>query len=105
MRPFQHRELEEVSAERIFHALSEPVRVEIVRRLAIDGEASCGALDRGRPKSSMSHHFRVLRAAGLVHSRAEGTTHINRLRREELELRFPGLLNALLRATAPVERT
>ncbi len=105
MRAFQHPQLEEVSAEQLFHALSDPVRVEIVRRLAAEGEASCGALDRGRPKSSMSHHFRVLRAAGLVHTRPEGTMHMNRLRRDELDRRFPGLLDALLRAAElPVSR-
>lgn len=51
----------------------------------------------------MSHHFRVLRAAGLVHTRTEGTTHMNRLRREELEARFPGLLEVMLRATSPAD--
>lgn len=50
----------------------------------------------GRPKSSMSHHFRVLRDAGLVHTRNVGTTHMNSLRRDELESRFPGLLASVL---------
>ncbi|ELQ08740.1 ArsR family transcriptional regulator, partial [Pseudomonas fluorescens BRIP34879] len=47
-------------------------------------------------KSSMSHHFRVLRDAGLVHTRSVGTTHMNSLRRDELETRFPGLLASIL---------
>ncbi|CAH0323095.1 ArsR/SmtB family transcription factor [Pseudomonas mediterranea] len=59
-------------------------------------EATCGELDGGRPKSSMSHHFRVLRDAGLVHTRNVGTTHMNSLRRDELESRFPGLLASVL---------
>jgi DNA-binding transcriptional ArsR family regulator len=60
------------------------------------GEASCGELDGGRPKSSVSHHFRVLRDAGLVYTHNIGTTHINQLRRDDLQQRFPGLLAAIL---------
>jgi DNA-binding transcriptional ArsR family regulator len=82
--------------ERLLYALSDPVRLEIVRGLAAVPEASCGELDGGRPKSSMSHHFRVLRDAGLVHTRNVGTTHMNSLRSEELNLRFPGLLDCVL---------
>jgi DNA-binding transcriptional ArsR family regulator len=44
----------------------------------------------------MSHHFRVLRDAGLVHTRNVGTTHMNSLRSQELNLRFPGLLDCIL---------
>ena len=100
VRSFQHPRIEEVSAEQVFHALSDPVRIGIVRQLAALGEASCGALDGGRPKSSISHHFRVLRSAGLVRSWPQGTTHMNQLRRDELDRRFPGLLDAILHATA-----
>ena len=66
MRPFKHPNPDDFVLERVLYALSDPVRLEIVRRLAEVGEASCGELDGGRPKSSMSHHFRVLRDAGLV---------------------------------------
>jgi len=76
--------------------LSDPVRLDIVRRLGRLGEASCGELDGGRPKSSVSHHFRVLRDAGLVFTNNVGTTHINTLRSKELQARFPGLLDAIL---------
>jgi DNA-binding transcriptional ArsR family regulator len=62
------------------------------------GEASCAAVDFGRPKSSMSHHFRVLRDAGLVRTRNEGVAHVNALRREDLDRRFPGLLDAVIAA-------
>jgi DNA-binding transcriptional ArsR family regulator len=84
----------------MFHALSDPVRLDIVRRLAATPEASCNALNAGRPKSSMSHHFRVLRGAGLIRTHAQGTTHVNALRRTELDARFPGLIDALLGAIA-----
>ncbi len=58
--------------ERLLHALGDPVRLGIVRQLARDGESSCAALDGGRSKSTMSHHFRVLREAGLVETRNVG---------------------------------
>lgn len=75
------------------------MRMEIVRRLALLGEATCGELDGGRPKSSVSHHFRVLRDSGLIHTTNIGTTHMNRLRRAEMEARFPGMLEAILSQT------
>lgn len=96
MRPFKHPAPEDFVLERVLHALSDPVRLEVVQRLADVAEASCGDLDGGRPKSSMSHHFRVLRDAGLVCSYAAGTTHMNSLRRREMDARFPGLLEAIL---------
>ncbi|AOE78906.1 MULTISPECIES: ArsR/SmtB family transcription factor [Pseudomonas] len=96
MRAFKHPPLEDLTLERLLYALSDPVRLEIVRCLAGVPEATCGELDGGRPKSSMSHHFRVLRDAGLVHTRSAGTTHLNSLRAEVLEERFPGLLQSIL---------
>ncbi|WP_185265776.1 ArsR/SmtB family transcription factor [Halopseudomonas xiamenensis] len=96
MRPFKHPHPDDFVLERVLYALSDPVRLEIVRHLAQVAEASCGELDGGRPKSSMSHHFRVLRDSGLVCTYGVGTTHMNSLRRADLESRFPGLLQAIL---------
>ena len=96
MRPFRHPPASDLILERVLYALSDPVRLEIVQRLAEVSEASCGELDGGRPKSSMSHHFRVLRDAGLVMTKSVGTTHMNSLRRSDLDARFPGLLDAIL---------
>jgi DNA-binding transcriptional ArsR family regulator len=96
MRAYTHPDPESFELERILYALSDPVRLEIVRHLAGVAEATCGELDGGRPKSSVSHHFRVLRDSGLVHTRNVGTTHMNSLRGEELDARFPGLLGAIL---------
>lgn len=96
MRAFKHPLPTELTLERLLYALSDPVRLEIVRCLSSVSEATCGELDGGRPKSSMSHHFRVLRDAGLVHTRNIGTTHMNSLRADELDARFPGLLRSIL---------
>ncbi|ONG54990.1 transcriptional regulator [Pseudoroseomonas deserti] len=98
MAAMKHPEASEFRLEKVLHALSDGVRLGIVRQLAAEGEASCGALDGGRPKSSVSHHFRVLREAGLVRTTTFGVTHMNSLRRAELDARFPGLLAAVLAA-------
>jgi DNA-binding transcriptional ArsR family regulator len=82
----------------ILHALSDPVRLRIVSQLADGGERTCGSLEVPVSKSTCSHHFRVLREAGVVAQRADGKCRFNRLRADELERRFPGLLNAVLQA-------
>jgi len=96
MAAMKHPEASELQLEKVLHALSDSLRLAIVRQLAAQGVASCAALDAGRPKSTMSHHFRVLREAGVVRTRTEGVTHMNELRREDLDSRFPGLLAAVL---------
>ncbi len=92
--------------ESVLNALGDPIRLGIVRQLAREGECSCAALDGGRSKSTMSHHFRVLRDAGLLQMRSQGTTHINSLSRSAVDAAFPGLLAAILTARAePVDPT
>ncbi|MDA0184107.1 helix-turn-helix domain-containing protein [Solirubrobacter phytolaccae] len=95
---FEEPDLEAVSLAAIMAALSDPVRVAIVRELAVRGESSCGACDVGVSKATRSHHFKVLREAGLTRTRAEGTHRLVALRRDEVESRFPGLLVAVLAA-------
>lgn len=81
------------------YALSDPTRLEIVGRLAnASRKLTCGELDLNRPKSSMSHHFKILRAAGLVETLIEGTEHMNALRVAEIEQKFPGVLQSVLTA-------
>jgi DNA-binding transcriptional ArsR family regulator len=79
-------------------ALSDPVRVAIVRELDVRGEASCGACDVGVSKATRSHHFKVLREAGLTRTRIVGTALYVTLRRDELDARFPGLIAAILQS-------
>lgn len=95
---FDEPDLDAVTLAAMMAALSDPVRVAIVRELAVRGEASCGACDVGVSKATRSHHFKVLREAGLTRTRAEGTHRYVALRRDEVELRFPGLLVAVLAA-------
>lgn len=88
------------SLDRVLHALGDPVRLGIVRQLARDGESSCAALNGNRSKSTMSHHFRVLREAGLVQTRNQGVTHMNTLCRDTIDARYPGLLSAVIQGCA-----
>ena len=81
----------------VLYALSDEIRMGIVKQLAAKGEQACGVFEVDRPKSSLSHHFRVLRESGIVATRRDGKTLLNTLRREDLEARFPGLLKAVLR--------
>jgi DNA-binding transcriptional ArsR family regulator len=102
MRQIKHPSLDQVELTDIMYALSDPTRLEIVGRLSNAGrKMTCGELDLNRPKSSMSHHFKILRAAGLVETLIEGTEHLNALRVEEIEQKFPGVLPAVLRSLDP----
>src|SRR3954449_7188703 len=86
----------------VMAALSDPARVAIVRVLAAEGERTCGTFDLGLSKATRSHHFKVLREAGLTHTRAEGTHRHISLRDDDVEALFPGLLDAV-RAAAEAE--
>jgi DNA-binding transcriptional ArsR family regulator len=95
-----HPEPAEIELPAVLHALSDPVRLQIVTELAgADAERTCGSLELPVAKSTCTHHFKVLREAGVIRQRQEGTTRLTSLRREDLEARFPGLLATVLRAT------
>jgi len=102
MRSPKHPSREEISLSQVLHALSDPTRLQLVRCLSeSSAEQQCGALYNSLSKSTLSHHFKVLRAAGVILSRPEGTRFMNSLRSEDLDARFPGLLDAVLHATEP----
>lgn len=96
MRLLYHPDRKDISLEGVLYALGDPVRLKIVKRLAIKGEQPCAALDFAVAKSTMSHHYKVLRESGVIYCRKEGTQHLNSLRREDLEALFPGLLDVVL---------
>ncbi|MFC5801370.1 ArsR/SmtB family transcription factor [Streptomyces formicae] len=95
-----HAHPDEVAVQTALAALADPVRLRLIRELAGSAEwtRSCGSFDVPVGKAALSHHFAVLRAAGLVEQRDEGPKRVNRLRREEFDVRFPGLLALVLRA-------
>jgi DNA-binding transcriptional ArsR family regulator len=104
MMRFTHPNLNDVPLASVLHALSDPTRLAIVRRLDQDfggtgeGLACNCAVPEELPRATMSNHFTTLRSAGLIESRKQGTMVINRLRRDEIDRRFPGLLEAVLSA-------
>jgi DNA-binding transcriptional ArsR family regulator len=86
----------------VLQALSDPVRLEIVRQLAENEDGRglrCHQLRIPVSKSTGSHHLKTLSKAGITVEQAEGTSKFLRLRRDELEQRFPGLLDSVLQAT------
>jgi DNA-binding transcriptional ArsR family regulator len=84
----------ELELAAVLHALSDPMRLRIVAALAAtDEQPACGAFDLPVTKSTCTHHFKVLREAGVIRQRDEGTRRLNRLRRDDLDARFPGLLD------------
>jgi DNA-binding transcriptional ArsR family regulator len=101
MRAVWHPPADEITLAGVMHALSDPARLRILGRIAAtdDGEP-CGDLsvDIDLHKSTLSHHYRVLREAGLTRTDIEGRTRMVRLRRDDLQERFPGLLTAVLAA-------
>jgi len=95
-----HPDRDEIELAGVLHALSDPHRLEIVRTLAEDPEPRpCGTMELGLSKSTMTHHFRVLREAGVIRQERAGTTKLTSLRRQDLDARFPGLLDAVLSAS------
>ena len=98
MKELRHPRIEDVRLEDIFKALSDRYRLDIVRTAARGEDQPCNAFATNIPKSSATHHWRVLREAGLIRSTKAGTQRLNSLRREELESVFPGLLDTVLAA-------
>jgi len=100
MKNLHHPGKEDISVFGILYALSEPVRFSIVEQLASGTELTCGAfkLPSTKGKSTMTHHFKVLRDSGLIYTRVEGREHYTSLRRAEIEERFPRLVDTLLEA-------
>ncbi|HEX6444853.1 MAG TPA: metalloregulator ArsR/SmtB family transcription factor [Streptosporangiales bacterium] len=91
-------DLASVDVSTVLAALSDPVRLTIVRELDRVGESTCSALDVPVNASTVSHHLHALREAGVVTTRVVGRTRPSRLRTDDLEKRFPGLLAAILDA-------
>jgi DNA-binding transcriptional ArsR family regulator len=100
-RALPHPATSEIRLEGVLHALSDPVRLSIVRELSdAASELACSYFELPVTKSTTTHHFRVLRECGVVRQTYRGTAKLNALRDTELEALFPGLLTAVLTAAA-----
>ncbi|MCX5113084.1 ArsR family transcriptional regulator [Streptomyces sp. NBC_00378] len=98
-RVLDHPARDEIRIEGVLHALSDPMRLRIVRELAAaDAELTCSCFELPVSKSTSTHHFRVLRESGIVQQIYRGTAKMNGLRRDDLDALFPGLLDSVLDA-------
>lgn len=82
----------------VLHALSDPTRMTIVATLRADPERACGTFPVDVAPSTLTHHFRVLRDAGVIRQREDGNRRWTTLRAHDLNARFPGLLDAIMAA-------
>ncbi|MCH5584735.1 helix-turn-helix domain-containing protein [Shimazuella sp. AN120528] len=97
MRTLYQPSRDELNLATVLHALSDEIRLDIIKSLAEKGEQYCNALEIQAPKSTLSHHYKVLRESGVTHTRLEGTQRFVSLRYDDLNARFPGLLSAILK--------
>ncbi|WP_406317784.1 ArsR family transcriptional regulator [Streptosporangium sp. NBC_01639] len=92
-----HPDIRTIGLQQVLEALVDPVRRLIVSELYAAGhDFSCGTIDLPVSKSTATHHFNVLREAGLIRQYYVGTSRMNALRRDEVDGAFPGLLDALV---------
>ncbi|WP_437132149.1 ArsR/SmtB family transcription factor [Bacillus atrophaeus] len=92
-----HPKTEKLQLTKVLHALSDPLRLELVKRLAETKEKTCSTCaDIQVAKSTLSHHFKVLRESGIAQVRIEGKHRYYSLRTDDLQQAFPGLLEAIL---------
>jgi DNA-binding transcriptional ArsR family regulator len=97
----EHPDMAQVSLQQVLEALVDPVRRMVLSQLVRAGEdLTCGTFEAPVSSSTLTHHFNVLREAGVIRQYYVGTTKLNTLRAEEMEERFPGLLSAVMTAGA-----
>ncbi|PYI55665.1 ArsR/SmtB family transcription factor [Paenibacillus flagellatus] len=100
MKPLYHPDRDDIQLSSVLYALSDPVRLHLVAELRKAGERTCGGMDVPVVRSTLSHHSRTLREAGVVRVRVQGTQRFLSIRTDDLEYRFPGLLDSILQAYA-----
>jgi DNA-binding transcriptional ArsR family regulator len=102
MKKLHHPSINDIKLSVILQALSDSTRLDIIKQLDNEGPRTCGTFDLKIAKSSASHHFRVLRESGLILMEQDGVKIMNKLRKDEINELFPGLLDIILKA--PKER-
>jgi DNA-binding transcriptional ArsR family regulator len=100
MRQLPHPGRDDLQLTTVLHALSDPTRLSMVRSLWPGGERSCSSFDGigGLSAATLSHHFRVLRDAGVTRTRLDRNRRHMSLRRDDLDARFPGVIGAIIAA-------
>lgn len=98
LRELFHPNIDQLSLPTILNALGDPIRLNIIKYLANNSEATCACCNSDLPKSALSHHFKVLRESGLIRVRIEGKQRFLSIRYDELQERFPGLLDSIIKS-------
>ena len=98
MKVLYHPERDDIQLSSVLYALSDPIRLSVVAEMRRSGERPCNYFEVPIAKSTLSHHIRTLREAGVITTRIQGTQRFISVREEDLEARFPGLLNSILEA-------
>ncbi len=96
MRGLEHPSLDSIGLATFLDALGDPVRLDMIRQLAESDGLVCGGFDTAVSLSTLSHHLKLLRGAGLVRVTPDGRFRRYELRLDESETRFPGILNSVL---------
>lgn len=96
--PLVHPRIQDLTLIDVLHALADPTRLTIVQTLRNDPERPCGTFPVTVAPSTLTHHFRVLREAGLIAQREEGNRRWTTLRDTDLEDRFPRVIDTILQA-------
>lgn len=105
MKNYHHPAMNDVTLPAVMQALADPCRVAIVRELlSRDASLACHEVPLEISKATRSHHFDVLRQAGIIHTQSEGTRCMTSLRKKELDDRFPGLLKLVENEAEPKEK-
>jgi DNA-binding transcriptional ArsR family regulator len=101
MSRFVHPAKEDIALAAVLGALADPMRLRILKKLLDrrDRSLSCSqaAPCAEMAKSTLSHHFRILRDAGLIRTTKQGVENLNSVRWDEVNERLPGLLKAIMK--------
>jgi DNA-binding transcriptional ArsR family regulator len=97
---FVHPATEDISLAGVLGALADPMRLRIVSSML--KKKDCMSCCEAAPcpdmaKSTLSHHFRALREAGIVRTSKIGVENRNIVRIDDINARFPGLLKQILK--------
>jgi DNA-binding transcriptional ArsR family regulator len=93
-----HPPKDQIRIEEVLSALGHPLRITVLKVLSDGQEHNCGSILKGQSKSTMTHHWRVLRDAGVIWRRPDGRENLLSLRKDDLDDRFPGFLDSIIKS-------
>lgn len=96
MRELFHPQKDQLNLSAVLDALGDPIRLNIIKNISDQGETTCACCNIDLEKSALSHHFKVLRESGLINVRLEGVQRFLSIRTDDLNDRFPGLIDVIL---------